>query len=80
MLEAVGVSEEFIGVTFIAIVPNLAEYVNAIQFALNADLDLSLEVTVKLFLNLLADFRPRWRSSSLAANSHTSIRKRSHVV
>eukprot|EP01105_Mastigella_eilhardi_P019358 TRINITY_DN4548_c0_g1_i1.p1 TRINITY_DN4548_c0_g1~~TRINITY_DN4548_c0_g1_i1.p1 ORF type:complete len:629 (+),score=146.14 TRINITY_DN4548_c0_g1_i1:58-1887(+) len=44
MLSAVGISEDFIGVTFIAIVPNLAEYVNAVQFALQADLDLSLEV------------------------------------
>lgn len=45
MLKSVHMSEEFIGLTFIAITPNLAEYLNAMVFAWRGDLDLSLEIS-----------------------------------
>jgi Ca2+:H+ antiporter len=45
MLQSVHMSQEFIGLTFIAITPNLAEYLNAMLFAWRGDLDLSLEIS-----------------------------------
>lgn len=45
MLQSVRMSEEFMGLTLIAITPNLSEYLNAVIFALRGDLDLSLEIS-----------------------------------
>lgn len=38
MLEELGISQDFMGVTFIAVIPELAEFVNSIQFARNGDM------------------------------------------
>ena len=34
-LDSIGLSQTFAGLTIIAIIPNTAEYVNAVQFALH---------------------------------------------
>eukprot|EP01061_Rhynchopus_euleeides_P020377 TRINITY_DN33169_c0_g2_i1.p1 TRINITY_DN33169_c0_g2~~TRINITY_DN33169_c0_g2_i1.p1 ORF type:complete len:869 (+),score=338.46 TRINITY_DN33169_c0_g2_i1:370-2607(+) len=43
-LEKMGISESFAGLTIIAIVPCIAEFVNAIQFAMRDNIKLSLEI------------------------------------
>eukprot|EP01065_Artemidia_motanka_P008522 TRINITY_DN1429_c1_g2_i1.p1 TRINITY_DN1429_c1_g2~~TRINITY_DN1429_c1_g2_i1.p1 ORF type:complete len:838 (+),score=316.19 TRINITY_DN1429_c1_g2_i1:116-2629(+) len=43
-LEQMGITEEFGGLTFIALVPCIAEFSNAIQFALQDNIKLSLEI------------------------------------
>ena len=44
VLATLGLSEFFVGVTLIACVPNTAEFVNAIQFALQDNVSLSIEI------------------------------------
>eukprot|EP00127_Corallochytrium_limacisporum_P006341 Clim_evm52s225 gene=Clim_evmTU52s225 len=44
VVEILGVSEVFIGVTLIAVIPNVAEIINGIQFALQNQVDLSIEI------------------------------------
>ncbi|KAJ5067012.1 cation/h exchanger protein [Anaeramoeba ignava] len=43
-LKKLGLSEGFVGLTFIALIPNTAEFVNAIQFALQKNIPLSIEI------------------------------------
>lgn len=44
LLKASGVSEYFIGVTMIAMIPELPEIVNGVQFALNNNVNLGIEI------------------------------------
>ncbi|KAH3760140.1 DUF307 family protein [Pelomyxa schiedti] len=82
MLQQLGVSEEFIGVTFIAIVPNLAEYVNASMFALRGDLDLSLEISGQgaVQVSLLQIPILVFLSAILSNGEFTMIFSRMHMV
>lgn len=43
-LTAIGISQTFAGLTIVALVPNTAEFVNAIAFALQGNVALSLEI------------------------------------
>eukprot|EP01028_Stygiella_incarcerata_P008014 TRINITY_DN337_c0_g1_i1.p1 TRINITY_DN337_c0_g1~~TRINITY_DN337_c0_g1_i1.p1 ORF type:complete len:682 (-),score=138.92 TRINITY_DN337_c0_g1_i1:94-2139(-) len=43
-IKKAGISERFAGLTFIALVPNIAEFVNAILFAYNGNITLALEI------------------------------------
>lgn len=44
MLEEFGVAEKFLGLTLFALVPNTTEFMNAISFALNGNIALSMEI------------------------------------
>jgi len=43
-LDTIGLSQTFAGLTIIALIPNTAEFVNAIQFALHDNFSMSLEI------------------------------------
>ncbi|KAG2388048.1 hypothetical protein C9374_000898 [Naegleria lovaniensis] len=42
--DSIGVNSQFAGLTFVAILPSLGEFLNAIQFALNDNVTLALEI------------------------------------
>ncbi|KAI6140574.1 hypothetical protein BKA82DRAFT_4149105 [Pisolithus tinctorius] len=44
ILQDYGVEEKFLGITLFALVPNTTEFMNAISFALNANIALSMEI------------------------------------
>lgn len=44
ILEDSGIDEKFLGVTLFALVPNTTEFMNAISFALNGNIALSMEI------------------------------------
>jgi Ca2+:H+ antiporter len=44
VLADTGISEEFVGLTIIAIIPSIAEIINGVQFALQNSISLSIEV------------------------------------
>ncbi|KAJ5480971.1 Low affinity vacuolar monovalent cation/H(+) antiporter [Penicillium diatomitis] len=44
VLESVDVDEKFLGVTLFALVPNTTEFLNAISFAMNGNIALSMEI------------------------------------
>lgn len=44
ILEGSGINEKFLGVTLFALVPNTTEFMNAISFALNGNIALSMEI------------------------------------
>ncbi|KAI0345719.1 hypothetical protein BDW22DRAFT_1411802 [Trametopsis cervina] len=44
VLEGSGIDEKFLGVTLFALVPNTTEFMNAISFALNGNIALSMEI------------------------------------
>jgi len=44
VLEGSGISEKFLGITLFALVPNTTEFMNAISFALNDNIALSMEI------------------------------------
>ncbi|KAI9933391.1 hypothetical protein ASPWEDRAFT_174552 [Aspergillus wentii DTO 134E9] len=44
VLESVNVDEKFLGVTLFALVPNTTEFLNAISFAMNGNIALSMEI------------------------------------
>ncbi|KAF7346072.1 hypothetical protein MSAN_01833300 [Mycena sanguinolenta] len=44
ILEGSGIQEKFLGVTLFALVPNTTEFMNAISFALNGNIALSMEI------------------------------------
>ncbi|KAI6027750.1 Sodium/calcium exchanger protein-domain-containing protein [Pisolithus microcarpus] len=44
ILEDYGIEEKFLGITLFALVPNTTEFMNAISFALNANIALSMEI------------------------------------
>jgi Ca2+:H+ antiporter len=44
ILEGSGIDEKFLGVTLFALVPNTTEFMNAISFALNGNIALSMEI------------------------------------
>lgn len=44
VLEHVDVSEKFLGITLFALVPNTTEFLNAISFAMNGNIALSMEI------------------------------------
>ncbi|KAJ6516833.1 hypothetical protein C8R47DRAFT_1206045 [Mycena vitilis] len=44
ILEGLGIDEKFLGVTLFALVPNTTEFMNAISFALNGNIALSMEI------------------------------------
>ena len=44
VIESLGLSERFVGLVFYTLVPNAAEYMNAIKFALNGNIGLSMEI------------------------------------
>ncbi|KAJ5225154.1 hypothetical protein N7468_006379 [Penicillium chermesinum] len=44
VLESVDVDEKFLGITLFALVPNTTEFLNAISFAMNGNIALSMEV------------------------------------
>lgn len=44
VIDAAGLSQVFVGATVIAVVPDIAEIVNGIQFALQNNISLSIEV------------------------------------
>ncbi|KAF9645148.1 hypothetical protein BDM02DRAFT_3120716 [Thelephora ganbajun] len=44
VLERSGIDEKFLGVTLFALVPNTTEFMNAISFALNGNIALSMEI------------------------------------
>ncbi|RDB17965.1 Low affinity vacuolar monovalent cation/H(+) antiporter [Hypsizygus marmoreus] len=44
ILEGSGINEKFLGVTLFALVPNTTEFMNAISFALNNNIALSMEI------------------------------------
>ncbi|KAJ7134359.1 hypothetical protein C8R44DRAFT_870007 [Mycena epipterygia] len=44
ILEGSGIDEKFLGVTLFALIPNTTEFMNAISFALNGNIALSMEI------------------------------------
>ena len=44
VLEGSGIDEKFLGVTLFALVPNTTEFMNAISFAMNDNIALSMEI------------------------------------
>ncbi|KAG8908448.1 hypothetical protein FRB99_006653 [Tulasnella sp. 403] len=44
VLQGSGIDEKFLGVTLFALVPNVTEFMNAISFALNGNIALSMEI------------------------------------
>merc|ERR1711976_1057554 len=44
VIEGSGLSPKFIGVTLFALVPNTTEFMNAMSFAINGNIALSLEI------------------------------------
>ncbi|KYQ90775.1 DUF307 family protein [Tieghemostelium lacteum] len=44
VVKALGLTHEFLGVTILGIIPSAAEYLNAIQFSINNNMPLSLEI------------------------------------
>lgn len=44
VLKSVSISEKFVGVTIFALVPNTTEFLNAISFAMNGNIALSMEI------------------------------------
>lgn len=44
ILEGSGIDEKFLGITIFALVPNTTEFMNAISFALNGNIALSMEI------------------------------------
>lgn len=44
VLQSVDISEKFVGVTIFALVPNTTEFLNAISFAMNGNIALSMEI------------------------------------
>lgn len=43
-LEKIGFSQRFVGLIFYTIIPNCAEYINVIRFAINGNIGLSMEI------------------------------------
>ncbi|ORY68063.1 hypothetical protein BCR35DRAFT_253064, partial [Leucosporidium creatinivorum] len=44
VLDGSGIPEKFLGVTLFALVPNTTEFMNAISFAINGNIALSMEI------------------------------------
>jgi Ca2+:H+ antiporter len=44
VIEELGLSQRFVGLVFYTLIPNAAEYMNAIKFALNGNIGLSMEI------------------------------------
>jgi Ca2+:H+ antiporter len=44
VIEKLGLSQRFVGLVFFTLIPNAAEYMNAIKFALNGNIGLSMEI------------------------------------
>jgi Ca2+:H+ antiporter len=44
VIEQLGLSPNFVGLVFYTIIPNAAEYMNAIKFAVNGNIGLSMEI------------------------------------
>lgn len=44
VLQGSGVDEKFLGLTLFALVPNTTEFMNAISFAMNGNISLSMEI------------------------------------
>jgi Ca2+:H+ antiporter len=44
VIEELGLSKRFVGLVFYTIIPNAAEYMNAIKFAINGNIGLSMEI------------------------------------
>jgi Ca2+:H+ antiporter len=44
VIEDFGLSQRFVGLVFYTLIPNAAEYMNAIKFALNGNIGLSMEI------------------------------------
>lgn len=44
VIDSLGLSERFVGLVFYTLIPNAAEYMNAIKFALNGNIGLSMEI------------------------------------
>jgi Ca2+:H+ antiporter len=44
VIEQIGLSQRFVGLVFFTLIPNAAEYMNAIKFALNGNIGLSMEI------------------------------------
>lgn len=53
VLENVSVEEKFLGFTLFALVPNTTEFMNAISFALNGNIELSMEIGSAYALQVL---------------------------
>ena len=43
-IEQLGLSERFVGLVFYTLIPNCAEYMNSVKFALNGNIGLSMEI------------------------------------
>ncbi|OHT14935.1 Sodium/calcium exchanger protein [Tritrichomonas foetus] len=43
-IEELGLSQRFVGLVFYTLIPNCAEYMNAVKFALNGNIGLSMEI------------------------------------
>lgn len=44
VLESVSIDQKFLGITLFALVPNTTEFLNAISFAMNGNIALSMEI------------------------------------
>jgi Ca2+:H+ antiporter len=44
LIDQIGLSQRFVGLVFFTLIPNAAEYMNAIKFALNGNIGLSMEI------------------------------------
>jgi Ca2+:H+ antiporter len=44
VIHKLGLSERFVGLVFYTIIPNAAEYMNAVKFAVNGNIGLSMEI------------------------------------
>lgn len=44
VLDGSGIPEKFLGITLFALVPNTTEFMNAISFAINGNIALSMEI------------------------------------
>ncbi|EEY19398.1 calcium permease [Verticillium alfalfae VaMs.102] len=83
VLEGFAIDEKFLGITLFALVPNTTEFLNAISFAMNGNIALSMEIGSAYALQVCLLQFPRLSSSQpstpwicLAAKTSSGIHLR----
>ncbi|KAG8626382.1 hypothetical protein KVT40_005327 [Elsinoe batatas] len=86
VLENVDIDEKFVGITLFALVPNTTEFLNAISFAMNGNIALSMEigsayalqvmllqVPALVLFTAIESFRGTWTEAEAAMHSFSLI-------
>lgn len=81
VLDNVEIDEKFLGITLFALVPNTTEFLNAISFAMNGNIALSMEIGSAYALQVMllqapalvffSAFQPRWIPDPAKIVDHT---------